>query len=220
MGALITLFTLPSFTSTTEQKAASENKQAVVTGLESINLSNVLYAYEKEVNASAKYAAYSEQARQEGNYEIALLFKAISKASDIHAQNHKAVLEEAGELIPEVNPEFKVNSTRENLKRAIALEKEQVTNMYPHFIIDAVRANHHPAKKTMSYAYLNSHKHKVLFEKALNAMNSNDMELLATTYFVCPGCGNVYEHDVNPFCAFCERPYWDYIRISDYQSSL
>lgn len=212
VGTLITFLTLPSFNSSTIGKVSTGTTQ-VDRDHVSINLANVLRAYEEEVNASAKYTAYSEQASKELRPEIALLFKAMAKSSEIHANNHKAILDEEGIAIPVFEPIFKIKSTKENLKDAIALENEQVTRSYPQFIIEANLAQHHSSKKSMSFAYLTSHKHKALHEKALDAMESYDTEQLATTYFVCPTCGNVYEHDVNPFCEFCETHYKNLIRI-------
>ncbi len=215
MGALVAFLALPSFTSTINQKTSAEKTQVVDQEKWSKNLANVLSAYEAETIATAKYAAYSEQARKEKRPEIALLFKAISKASEIHAKNHKAILDEEGIAIPVLEPTFQVKSTLENLRDAIAFEKEQVTNMYPRFVIDANLAQHQSSMKSMNMAFLTSYKHKALHEKAIDAMESYDIEPLATTYFVCPSCGNVYEHDVHPFCQFCETHYKNLIRIED-----
>lgn len=218
LGALIAFIILPSNKSTAQQKKGTEKVQVAEPDHWTVNLANTLLAYNEESYASAKYAAYSEQAQNEGKYEIALLFTALSKASAIHAKNHKAILAEAGENIPEVKPKIKVNSTKENLRRALAYENEQITNMYPLFVIDANRAQHQPSQKSMNFAYLTSHKYKALIQKAIDAMESNDMELMASTYFLCPECGNLYEHEVHPFCQFCEEPINNYIRISAYKS--
>jgi rubrerythrin len=61
-------------------------------------------AFTGETTASAKYAAFAQKAEQEGYHEIAMLFKAASKSEKVHATNHKAVLTEAGQAVPEVNP--------------------------------------------------------------------------------------------------------------------
>ncbi len=59
---------------------------------------NMQAAFKGETTASAKYAAFSKKAEQEGFHQIALLFKAASTAENIHANNHKAVLQESGIL--------------------------------------------------------------------------------------------------------------------------
>ena len=69
-------------------------------------MTNLQAAFTGETTASAKYAAFGQQARKEGHANIALLFEAASKAEAIHAANHKAALEQLGEKAPDVKPEF------------------------------------------------------------------------------------------------------------------
>ena len=76
-------------------------------------IQNMHDAYKGETTAHFKYAAYSKKAIEEGHPEVALLFKAASGAELIHANNHKVVLLRMGETIPEITPEFTVNSTLE-----------------------------------------------------------------------------------------------------------
>ena len=214
MGAFVAFFALPSFTNITEQDITTKKTQQVVDQEHwATNLANVLTAYEAEINTSAKYEAYSKQAKKEGHSEIALLFKAISKASKIHANSHKAILEAEGIAIPFVEPIFNIKSTKENLKEAISIENDQITKIYSLFIIEANLAQNQLSKKSMNFAYMASHKHKALYEKALDAMENNDTKLLATTYFLCPNCGNIYEQNVNPACEFCETNHKNLIRI-------
>ena len=61
-------------------------------------IENMQAAFKGETTASAKYAAYATKAELEGFHQIALLFKAASTAENIHANNHKAVLQESGIL--------------------------------------------------------------------------------------------------------------------------
>ena len=97
-------------------------------------IENLQAAFKGETTASAKYAAYSKKAEQEGYHEIALLFKAASSAENIHANNHKAVLQESGISTPVIKPEYTVTSTKENLEDAIKGETYEATTMYPEFL--------------------------------------------------------------------------------------
>ena len=56
-------------------------------------VANLKEGYKGESTASAKYAAYADQARKEGLTQIAIMFTSTSKAEAIHAANHKTVLE-------------------------------------------------------------------------------------------------------------------------------
>src|SRR5665647_706650 len=83
-----------------------------------------------ESTASAKYAAFAQKAREEGNDTIAKLFDAASKSESIHAANHRKVLEALGEKMDDFKPEFEVKTTAENLQAAIEGETYEVATMY------------------------------------------------------------------------------------------
>lgn len=160
-------------------------------------IDNLQAAFKGESNASATYAAFSKKATDEGHKEIAMLFKAASKSESIHAANHKAVLEEMGTVVEPVVLDVKVNSTKENLEAAIKGESYEVAEMYPSFLKMANTADNQLAMVTFNYAYKTEKKHKVFYEKALVALESNTDNSLPTTYFICPTCGNTY-HTVAP----------------------
>ena len=78
-------------------------------------IENIQSAYKGERTATAKYQAFSKKAEEEGFHNIALLYKAVSAAENIHAINHKAVIEDAGATVPIIVPDYKVKTTKENL---------------------------------------------------------------------------------------------------------
>lgn len=157
------------------------------------NTENMQAAFKGETTASAKYAAYSKKAEQEGYHQIALLFKAASIAENIHAKNHKAVLQESGITVPVINPDFTVKTTKENLQDAISGETYEVTTMYPDFLTTANAAGNQLAMISLNYAYKTEKKHKIFYEAALTALQNNTVKALPTVFYVCPTCGNTYE---------------------------
>lgn len=154
---------------------------------------NMQAAFKGETTASAKYAAYSKKAEQEGFHQIALLFKAASTAENIHANNHKAVLQESGISVPVITPEYIVGSTKENLEDAIKGETYEATTMYPQFLTVAQQAGDQLALISLNYAYKTEKKHKVMYEKALAALQNNTANTLPAVFYVCSTCGNTYE---------------------------
>lgn len=158
-----------------------------------LDIQHLKDAFKGETTASAKYAAYANKAEEEGYHEIAMLFKAASTSENIHANNHKAVLQEAGAEAPAVTPEFEVKTTAENLKDAIAGESYEITTMYPEFLKTANDAGAQLSLISLNYAYKTEQKHKVFYEKALAALEGNNVKSLTTVYYVCPTCGNTYE---------------------------
>jgi rubrerythrin len=155
-------------------------------------IENMQAAYKGEVTAAAKYAAYSTTAEKEGYHNIALLFTAVSAAESIHATNHKAVIENSGADVPDIKPVFTVKSTKENLKEDINDEAYEATTMYPTFIKTAELAQNDLAVLSLTYAMKTEKKHKYFFEQVLGDINSNTLNSLPSTYFVCPVCGNTY----------------------------
>ncbi|OIQ92879.1 rubrerythrin-2 [mine drainage metagenome] len=175
---------------------------------------NLQTAFKGETTASAKYAAYSKKAEQEGYHQIALLFKAASISENIHANNHKSVLQESGVSVPIIKPEFTVKTTKENLQDAIAGETYEVTTMYPEFLTAANAAGNQLAMISLNYAYKTEKKHKVFYEAALNALQNNSMKTLSTVFYVCPTCGNTYETTAPARCGISMTKGEKFIKIT------
>jgi rubrerythrin len=167
-----------------------------------------------ETTASAKYAAFAEKARQEGNDTIAKLFETASEAEAIHAANHKKVLEEMGEKMDDFKPEFEVKSTAENLQAAIEGETYEFTTMYPQFLEDSKAEKTEKAGKSFQWALDTEKKHQDFYSKALAALNANNESILPFEYAVCPQCGNTYNMaDVEKECAFCQTKSEKFLRV-------
>jgi rubrerythrin len=171
-----------------DSKTSSVEKQDP----QKVIIQNMQDAYKGETTAHFKYAAYSKKAMEEGHSEIALLFKAASGAELIHAKNHKVVLIRMGESIPVITPEFKVNSTLENLKEAIDGESYEFNTMYPGFIKNANAAKNYMAQISLTYAYKVEQKHRDFYIDALSKLEKGTDSSLAKIYFLCPTCGNTY----------------------------
>jgi rubrerythrin len=155
-------------------------------------INNLKDAIIGETTASAKYLAYSNKAKEEGLTKIAVLFEAASKSENIHANNHRAVLEQLGVTMEEVKPKFEVKSTKENLQDAIKGESYEVATMYPDFIKVANDGKVNLAVISFNYAYQTEKKHNDLYKDALEKLNNKTENLLPSNYFVCVTCGNTY----------------------------
>jgi rubrerythrin len=165
-------------------------KQQLDAGTKTIE--NMQSAYKGEKTATAKYEAFSKKAEEEGYHNIALLYNAVSSAENIHAINHKAVIEDAGATVPLITPEYKVKGTKENLTDDINGEAYEAKTMYPDFLKTAEIANNQIAFLSLSYAMKTELKHKFFFEVVLGDINSNTLNSIPSKYFVCPACGNTY----------------------------
>ncbi len=196
----------------------SEGKSSSVANTKdasTLDFENLQAAFKGETTASAKYAAYSKKAEEEGMHEIAILFKAASASEKIHANNHRAVLEEGGQQVPVIKPEFSVKSTKENLQDAITGEGYEISTMYPQFITNANTAGNQLSLLSLNYAYKTEKKHKVLYEKALAAIDANTVKTLPTVYYLCPTCGNTYETNSPKRCGISMTSSDKFIKISN-----
>ncbi len=170
-------------------------------------IENLKAGIKGETTASAKYAAFAQKAREEGNDTIAKLFDATSKAESIHAANHLKVLEELGEKMDEFKPEFEVKTTAENLQSAIDGETYEVTSMYPKFLTDAETEKVPNATKSYIWASDTEKKHAQFYKNALKALEVKAENTLPFEYAVCPVCGNTYDKaNMDAKCAFCQTP--------------
>ena len=197
-----------------EEKTSIAKPVSYVTSTDAKTTENIQAAFKGETTASAKYAAYSKKAVQEGYRQIALLFKAASTAENIHANNHKAVLQESGVSVPAIKPAFTVKSTKENLQDAIAGETYEVTSMYPEFLTAANATGNQLAMISLNYAYKTEKKHKVFYEAALTALQNNTVNTLSTVFYVCPTCGNTYETTAPARCGISMTGGEKFIKIT------
>ncbi len=165
-------------------------------------IENMQSAYKGERNATAKYEAFSKKAEEEGYHNIALLYNAVSAAENIHATNHKAVIEDAGATVDVITPVFTVKTTRENLNEDVQGEAYEAKTMYPDFLKTADLANNQIAILSLTYAMKTEAKHKYFFEQALGDINTNTLASLPSKYFVCPVCGNTYANTAPKHCDF------------------
>jgi rubrerythrin len=174
----------------------------------------LLAAYKAETTSTAKFTAYSKKAEQEGYPKIALLFKATSTAEQFHANNHRSVLEESGIKVAPINPEFTVNTTKENLHDAIKGESYETTTMYPEFLKNARVAGNPLASLSMAYSLKTGKINLGLYKKALALLENKTAKPLSTVYYVCPTCGNTYEITPPHRCAVCMTNADKFIKIN------
>lgn len=188
--------------------------QTHASGASEKTIINLRDAFIGETTASAKYAAFAKKAREEGLHRIALMFEATSKAESIHAGNHKAAIQQLGGSLPDVNPQFEVKSTKENLDDAINGESYEIATMYPNFIKKAQEEKVTLALISLNYAYQTEKKHKALYAKAINALQTGTDQSLSDIYSVCSTCGNTYDTEAPARCGISMTPKERFIQFT------
>jgi len=176
-----------------------------------ITLDNLQAAFNGESNASARYAEFAKKADAEGYLAVASLFRAGSKAEDIHARNHAEVIREMGAEPKAVIETAVVKSTAENLQVAIDGEVHERDVMYPDFIKNAKQNKESAAIRTFTFALKTEAEHARLYTHALKHL---EKMRAAKTWYVCAVCG--YTVDMLNFvkCLVCGHAKNDYITIN------
>ncbi len=151
-------------------------------------LDNLQAAYNGESNASAKYAAFAKKADEEGYGQVASLFRAASRAEQIHAANHAAVIKKLGGVPKNDVKAPEVKTTKENLQAAIAGESYERDKMYPEFFAKAKKDANRDAIETFNFAKAAEAEHAKLYSESLAKLDSLKGSK-AVTYYVCTVCG-------------------------------
>ena len=162
---------------------------------------NVMSAFTGESQANRKYATFAEKAAEEGFPAVARLFKAASEAEAIHARRLLKVIGAVG-------------TTADNLKKAVAGETHEYTEMYPGFIATAkVEGGQSEAEIAFNYAKMAEEVHAGLYKKALDAVNGK-RDLPADKVSVCTICGNIFLGEAPPQCPICKAFKKKFVEVS------
>ncbi|NEX11295.1 MAG: rubrerythrin [Prosthecochloris sp.] len=160
------------------------------------NLNN---AFAGESQAYQKYAAFAKKAEKEGFKNIAKLFRTTAEAERIHAEGHLSASEG-------------INSTAENLEKAISGETYEHNEMYPPMYEQAV-AEGHKAKRMFGFAVEAEKVHAALYRKALEAAKNGE-DLSETEIWLCPVCGHIELGTPPDNCPICGVKASMYIQIA------
>lgn len=171
-------------------------------------LKNLLTAFNGESNASARYAAFAKKADEEGYLKVASLFRAASRAEQIHANNHAEVIKKLGGVAEAKIEPGEVKTTVENLQFAIAGELYEIDVMYPDFIKEAEMQQNKAALRSFKFAIEAEKTHARLYTKALEHIQhcvDKSCQKLSNkaTYYVCPVCGYTADKAEFERCPVC-----------------
>jgi rubrerythrin len=146
-------------------------------------------AFAGESQANRRYTAFARKADEEGYKQVARLFRAIAQGETVHALSHFKVMDG-------------IQSTRENLKTAIASEHYEVVSMYPDFMKDAQAEDNKAANVSFDRAWNTEKVHEQLYSEALAALDSPQPEEF--DYYVCPVCGFIHARNAPERCPNCQ----------------
>lgn len=153
---------------------------------------NLEFAFAGESQANRRYLFFAEKADEEGNGQIARLFRAAAEAETIHARNHLKVMQG-------------IESTKGNLSAAIGGENHEFTEMYPGFIKQAETEGEEKARHSFDMANKVERVHHSLFQAALSMLEKGQA-MEDKPFYVCQYCGNTVEGEAPEKCPVCGAP--------------
>lgn len=165
-------------------------------------IKNLNAAYQGESNAHHRYALFANKAEEEGYPQVAKLFRATSRAEQIHRDTHRQTIEKLGGNVEEFTlDEVTVSSTADNLKIAIEGESYERDTMYPGFMSKAKQDGSRDAVRTFRFALEAEKEHAKLYTEALSNLGNNS----EADYYVCTVCGNTVTVLPNKKCPVCRN---------------
>jgi rubrerythrin len=179
------------------------------------SVSNLETAYIREKTAEEKYLKYAQKAREDNFPKLAIMISAISKAEDIHKENHKkALVKLKGNYSSSQTDKYVVKSTFENLQEAYKTETYEYEEMYPAFIKSANDEKVPEAVETFTWARQVEKQHQGYYGIGLTTLGIKSERSLPEAWYVCPKCGGTYAvADVKNTCYFDPTPKEQFIEF-------
>jgi rubrerythrin len=186
---------------------ATDRMFAHVVGVEDLTvIRNLETAFQEETKTCAAYKAYAMKAEEESFPGIASLFRATSRAEQIHASNHGRVLRYMGGSTLNEVPLPRVDGTLENLKTALVDQKFEVDYLYPTFLIAAVPLFDSTAIRSFHWALEADKSHVRLYSELMSRVNRDGgpgWEYEPHKFVVCGLCGYMGETIEGENCPVC-----------------
>lgn len=160
-------------------------------------------AYGGESLAHMRYLTWGDVAEKEGFPNIAKLFRAISFAERVHAENHfKEIDGPITDYTVTAGGVFGYKDTVENLQGAINGELHEVEQMYPVYLQAAEFQGEKGAMRSFRYALEAEKIHAKMFKEAQDkARDGKDIDIEAV--YICPVCGNTVFDEAPDKCPIC-----------------
>ena len=175
---------------------------------------NLRSAFGGESMAHMRYKIWSDVAENDGFPNVARLFRAISRAEQVHATNHFDSLKEAkGDFLVPAMAGFGLGSTSEHLQGAIDGEEFEINEMYPTYIASAKEQDERSARVSFYYAISAEKIHADMYRNAKKSVDEGrDLELDKVQ--ICSVCGHTAEGEAPDRCPICAASKDKYIELA------
>jgi uncharacterized repeat protein (TIGR02543 family) len=183
---------------------------------------NLLTAVQGEIDAAAFYGAAGLKALDDGYPTIAKLFFATADAEAKHADDLWAILDATGAKEKPTAKDPTIETTQENLQKAISAENYESEVMYPAFLSKAVLDREYDAATLFAYYKEAEKTHEGNFTDVRGMLLEDKEEEINSKYAViyrCPKCGEIVLTRPDS-CATCESSGAGYIAYNQTYANL
>jgi rubrerythrin len=166
-----------------------------------VSMENLQFAYNKEMGFSRMYTLFAQRAMKEKNTQMAALYFAIAKSEEFHAASHAALMRKQG--IEVKTPQFDsltVGNVMQTLKMGLSSEDIEIGSMYPNIIKSADAEKFKEAQTQFEQCRDGDARQ----EELLKAAMEKNGKIAKTPFFVCPGCGYIFDSDKTEECPVCK----------------
>lgn len=133
-------------------------------------LQNVGAVLQCKRNDCEKYSAFADIADREGYQKAALLFRAMARSEQVQAEALVSIIRKMGGTAEATDVPLAVQSTRQNLATAVAVERRECKDMYPIFIEIAEAEDCLEAKRAIQNTLEADEEHLRMCNAALTAL--------------------------------------------------
>lgn len=180
--------------------------------------------YQDEVMAHRSYAAYAERACGQGYPNIAHLFKSLAASEGVHARNFSKLLTELQFDVKSIKipDQEAVGTTRENLKHASIVERDEIDREYPAILKRIEAEANQEAITSITHAWKAEQQHRELIVKIYNAARRwfgllvGRIEGGESHYHVCSVCGSTLTELPEHQCPICMQAVSNYSEVLPY----
>ena len=175
---------------------------------------NLRSAFGGESQAYQRYKVWGDKAEEDGYPNVALLFRAIAYAEEIHASNHFEALDNAeGDFLVASNAGFGIGDTAENLQGAMDGELFEIEQMYPSYQLVAKEQKEKEAIRSFRYSIEAEKIHAKMFSEAKKSVEKGkDIELESVS--ICEICGHTVKNDTPHECPICKAKKEDFKKFT------
>ena len=171
-------------------------------GKASPTLDNLQKAYSSEANSHLMYLNFAKKAREEGYKDVALLFKILADAEEIHRDNHARVIKAMGAtptkatIAPQTERKADLTTSnldellKDNLSSSVNGESNE-RQMYIQFVKQAKLDNNLAALKTFETALVAEYKHSNILAQVKGNLDS--WKLRDHQFYVCQLTGEIFD---------------------------